>query len=239
MAKLSELARAVISIPPRELARSVARLTIEAHASKLLERLPQLELVDVAGSVELTVDLAPRANRHDWSLGAAEQFFLQAILVGRQVRTAFEIGTFNGCTTKVIAEALPEDGHVTTLDLPPTVFDATQNPGGITGAGIGLVYRDSPAAGRITQLLEDSLAFDATPHAEQYDLVLVDGAHEFRHGVADTRSALRLVAPGGVILWDDFIPRYHALVRGICQEMRGRDLYRLVGSSLGVYLASR
>ncbi len=237
MAKLTELARAITVVPPRQLARGVARFPLEAQAAALLDALPQLELVDVAGAVTFPVTVEPRSGRHAWSLGAAEQFVLQAILAGRHVKTAFEIGTFNGGTTKVLAEGLPTDGRVTTMDLPPKAFDATQKPDGVTGDGVGRVYRDSPAAGRVEQLFEDSLAFDATLYAGRYDLVLVDGGHEYVHGVADTRTALRLVAPGGIILWDDFAPYWHGLVRGICQEMEGRALSRLAGSSLGVYLA--
>jgi len=237
MARLRQLVRALAAAPPVELARGVARFPLEAEAARLLDALPELELVDITGPVSFPVRLEPRSHRHAWSLGAAEQFVLQAIVAGRGVRTAFEIGTFNGGTTKLLAEALPATGRVTTMDLPPTAFDATQSPVGVTSGGVGAAYRDSPAVAKIEQLLEDSLSFDPTPHAGRYDLVLVDGGHEYEHGVADTRTALRLVAPGGVILWDDFVPYWHGLVRGICQEMAGRGLARLAGSSLGVYLA--
>jgi hypothetical protein len=67
--------------------------------------------------------------------------------------------------------------------------------------------------------------------------VLVDGGHGYEHGVTDTRTALQLVAPGGLILWDDFEPYWHGLVRGICHEMQGRALSRLAGTSFGVYVA--
>lgn len=236
MSKLMQLARAVKAVPPGQLARGVARHPLEAQAAALLDALSELELADITGPVTFPAQIQPRAGRHAWSLGAAEQFVLQAILAGRKVRTAFEIGTFNGGTTKLLAEGVAEGGRVTTMDLPPASFDASQRPDGVKGDGVGRAYRDSPAADRVEQLLEDSLTFDASPYAGRYDLVLVDGGHEYVHGVADTRTALRLVAPGGVILWDDFEPYWHGLVRGICQEMEGRELCRLAGTSLGVYL---
>lgn len=121
------------------------------------------------------------------------------------------------------------------MDLPAAAFDESQNPAGFVGSEVGEAYRDSPAAGRITQLLEDSLSFDAGDHERRYDLVLVDGGHEYAHGVADTRTALKLVAPGGLVVWDDFEPYWHGLVRGICQEMHGR-LCRLAGTAFGVYV---
>lgn len=67
--------------------------------------------------------------------------------------------------------------------------------------------------------------------------MLVDGGHEYENGVADTLAALRLVRPGGIILWDDFQPYWDGLVHGICDTMQGRRLCRLAGSSLGVYVA--
>lgn len=236
MATVKELARAVRAVPTRRLARNVARTPLELRAACLLEALPSIELVTLTGPITFRASVSPPGGRHDWSLGAAEQIVLQTLVKGRSVTRVFEIGTFNGGTTRVLAEALPPDGRVVTLDLPPTEFDATQQPNGFTGGEVGSAYRQSPAAGKVTQLLADSLKFDAAPYAGGYDLVLVDGGHEFVHGVADTRTALKLVAPGGVVVWDDFVPYWHGLVRGICQELEGRRLCRLAGTTFGVYV---
>ena len=212
------------------------RSPLELQAVRLLDDLPAIELVDVSGPTTFEAHVAESSGRHGWSLGAAEQIVLQAVVSGRHVHSAFEIGTFNGGTTRVLAEALPPDGTVVTIDLPPAEFDATQSPNRFSGGDVGQQYQDSPAASKVTQLLEDSLAFDPSPYTGKFDLVLVDGGHEYVHGVADTRTALKLVAPGGVILWDDFAPYWHGLVRGICEQMRGRSLCRLAGTSFGVYV---
>jgi SAM-dependent methyltransferase len=236
VARLRDLGRAFTAAPPRETVRSIARAPLELQATRLLDALPRLELADLTDSEAVTLTFGGPAGRHAWSLGFAEQLALQAIVSARRMTSAFEIGTFNGGTTRILAEALAEPGRVTTIDLPPAAFDSTQRPDGVTGAGVGAAYHDSPAADRVTQLLVDSLGFDAEPYAGQYDLVLVDGGHEYVHGIADTRTALRVVAPGGVIIWDDFTPYWHGLVRGICETMEGRRLARLAGTCLGVYL---
>lgn len=234
-----DVARALRSMPVPELARATARAPLVAEAAHRLSTLPRIELIEVAGPVSFTATVSDPFGRHEWSLGAAEQMILQALIAGRGVKRVFEIGTFNGGTTRVIAEALPDDGEVVTMDLPQSEFDATQRPRDFAGVDVGRAYSDSPAEGKVTQLLEDSLKFDASPYAGRFNLVLVDGGHEYPHGVADTRTALRLVAIGGVILWDDFEPYWHGLVRGICQEMRGRRLCRLAGTSFGVYVNDR
>jgi predicted O-methyltransferase YrrM len=184
---------------------------------------------------ELEVRLPLKTGRHDWSLGAAEQLILQTLIKTRGCRTAFEIGTFNGGTTRLIAEALPDDGQVWTIDLAPSDFDATQAPRGFAGSQVGLAYRDSPAASKITQLFGNSLAYDFSAYRGSADLVLVDAGHEYQNGFVDSKSALELVRPGGLILWDDFAPYWHGLVNGICEAMSGRELGRLAGTALAVY----
>ena len=203
----------------------------------MLRSLPTVELASLTGPLSFTATISALDRRHDWSLGALEQLVLQALIQARGIRSAFEIGTFNGGTTRVIAEALPDDGRIVTLDLPSDAFDASQAPKGFRGADVGRAYESSTSKHKVTQLLGNSLEFDVTPYRGQFDLVLVDGGHEYVHGVADTRTALELIAPGGLVLWDDFAPYWHGLVRGICQEMQSKSLARLAGTSLGVYVA--
>ena len=223
---------------PRAYLRGVARLPLEQRAARAVSGLPTIQLAELCGGVrEVTVNLAPADSRHGWSLGEAEQLCLQTLIRTRGCRTAFEIGTFNGGTTRLMAEALPTDGRVYTLDLPPAAFDATQSPAGFSGSSVGVAYRGSPAEHKITQLFGDSLSFDFAPYQRSADLVLVDAGHEYENGLSDSRAALRLVRPGGIILWDDFEPYWHGLVTGICDAMAGRDLARLAGTALAVHRA--
>lgn len=216
--------------------RSMARTPLVRSAAVLLESLEAVDLSDITGGLTFEATVSAPDSRHAWSLHAADQLVLQAIVAGRVARTAFEIGTFNGGTTRVLAEALPDDGQVWTLDLSPAEFDATQAPTAFTGVQVGQAYRSSPAVGKITQLWGDSAAFDFSPYRGRCDLVLVDGGHEYHHGIADTRTAFDLVAPGGIVLWDDFQPYWHGLVRGIVEAAGSRRPRRLAGTSLGVYV---
>jgi predicted O-methyltransferase YrrM len=236
--KLQKIVRAIRAAArdPRGLAKDVARLPLEREAAALISTLPVVELSDLTGdTARASVSVPPRSTRHDWSLGTAEQIVLQLLVRVRGCRTAFELGTFNGATTRVIAEALPSDGKVWTLDLPEAQFDATQRPPGMDARGVGAAYRSSPAASKIIQLFGDSLDFDFAPYAWSADLVLVDAGHEYANGLADTNTALGIVRSGGIILWDDFTPYWHGLVRGICDAMDGRPFGRLAGTALATY----
>jgi hypothetical protein len=181
-------ARALRStISSRRPIREIVRSPLQREAAVLLDSLEVADLTDVTGAVTFTASVRSPDAQHRWSLHAPDQLVIQAIIAARGVRTAFEIGTFNGGTTRLIAEALPEDGRVWTLDLPPDAFDRTQSPDSFTGAQVGRAYRGSSAEHKITQLLEDSATFDPAPYEGKCDLVLVDGGHEYRHGVTDTR----------------------------------------------------
>src|SRR5437899_11284845 len=212
--------------------RGVARLPLEQEAAARIALLPVVELADITGdTAEIPVRLAAKSSRHAWSLGTAEQLILQVLIRTRGCKTAFEIGTFNGGTTRLLAEALPQDGRVWTIDLPRSEFDGTQAPTNFDGSQVGVAYRDSPAAHKITQILGDSLRFNFDKYEQVADLVLVDGGHEYANGVADTKTALRLVRSEGIVLWDDFEPYWHGLVNGICDAMDGHEFGRLAGTS--------
>jgi predicted O-methyltransferase YrrM len=223
---------------PRRYLRGAARLPLEQEAAARIKSLPIVELADLVDvSSDLTVRVGATADRHGWSLGSGEQLLLQVLIRARGCHTAFEIGTFNGGTTRLIAETLPEDGKVWTMDLPPDEFDATQAPDDFSGMQVGAAYRNSAAAGKITQIIGNSLEYDFSAYEEVADLVLVDGGHEYMNGLADTRTALRLVRSGGLILWDDFESYWHGLVNGICEAMHGRRFGRLAGTAFAVYVS--
>jgi predicted O-methyltransferase YrrM len=235
--RIRDSARAAATNPRRYL-RGAARLPLEQRAAALITSLPVIQLADLVGvSSDVTVRVGAKAGRHGWSLGTGEQLVLQVLIRARGCQTAFEIGTFNGGTTRLIAETLPEDGKVWTIDLPPAEFDASQAPDDdFSGLQVGAAYRNSTAAGKITQILGNSLEYDFSRYAGMADLVLVDGGHEYANGLTDTKTALRLVRSGGLILWDDFEAYWHGLVSGICDAMCGRRFGTLAGTAFAVYV---
>jgi predicted O-methyltransferase YrrM len=226
---------AVASSVARTSPRALARRPLEQWAGQLIGQHPAVDLSAVTGQISFEAHLGGEETRHAWSLHASDQFILQSLIAARDVKRVFEIGTFNGGTTRIIAECLPDDGIVWTLDLPPTDFDRTQGPKNFTGSDVGREYRTSPAAGKVQQILADSLEFDVEPYRGQCDLVFIDGAHDYAHGVSDTLKAFELVAPDGVIVWDDFQPYWHGLVRGIYEGAGANPPRRLAGSNLGIW----
>jgi hypothetical protein len=123
-------------------------------------------------------------------------------------REIIEIGTFDGRTTLNLALNAPAACPVFTLDLPPgqaTEFALDEGEDQfVDKPRPGARFAHNPAARRITQLCGDSARYDWSAHAGRAGLVFVDGSHAYDYVQADSRTALRLAAPGGVVLWHDY-----------------------------------
>ena len=218
------------------LVRGLARYPLEheaAHAHLAIPAATFAELFPEFVTANLTVSRAD-VDRHSWNVRLHEAIYLGQMVAALGARQIFEIGTFDGGTTRTLAEQSPADAVVHTIDLPESAFDATQTPNGFTGARVGEKHRASPAAGKVRQIRADASSFDFEPFAAAMDFVFVDAAHDYPHGVADSRTALRLVRPGGVVVWHDFEPYWSGLVHAICEATAGRPLRKLSGTSMAV-----
>jgi predicted O-methyltransferase YrrM len=128
------------------------------------------------------------------NLDPMEQFALAAIARLRQPRTIFELGTYDGATTLLLARTAPH-ARILTLDLDPTLASAATVADEVENArtGVGSRYAGRPEADRIEQLFGDSRRFDFSPWLGTVDLVLVDAGHEYDSVAVDTATAFRLL----------------------------------------------
>jgi predicted O-methyltransferase YrrM len=158
-------------------------------------------------------------------------------------KRVFEIGTFRGRTALNFARNSPSDCVVYTLDLPPDDrLDARLATNAaderiISQSETGIDYRGKPGAEKIRQLFGDSTKFDFTPYYQTIDLVLVDGAHHHAAVVSDTENALRMVRPGGWILWHDFANYgdYNDVTRAVLERLPGDQVIQIDQTQLAVY----
>ena len=176
-------------------------------------------------------------SRHGWNVKLHEEIYLAAAVRALNPNRIFEIGTFNGQTTLQLATAAPEDAVIYTIDLPEDRFDATQGPEAFNGARVGEKYRDSAVAHKVRQLRADTTTFDFAPYHGKIDFLFVDAAHDYPHGLIDSQNALKMVKPGGAVVWHDFEPYWSGLVQAICEVTAGRSLRRLAGTSMAVLRA--
>ena len=157
-----------------------------------------------------------------------------------ECRTVFEIGTYVGRTTWLIARNNP-DARVFTLDLPSLdaarrlKYEAT-DPEYFVGYDRGSRFAGTPEAARITQLFGDSATFDFSPYRGKMDLVFVDGSHSYESVRSDTEAALGMLSERGTIVWDDYLyyPGIYRVVNDLAPAL-DRPVFHIVGTRLAVY----
>lgn len=158
-------------------------------------------------------------------------------------KAVFEIGTFRGRTALNFALNAPDDCKVHTLDLPPAGRDEGARATGSADTSLiqqskpGAEFLGRPEAARIEQLYGDSTRFDFTPYYDRMDIVFVDGAHHYAAALSDTRHALRMVRPGGVVLWHDFANYgdYNDVTRAVLECLPGTEVFQIDNSQLALY----
>lgn len=90
---------------------------------------------------------------------------------------------------------------------------------------IGRYYLNADLGRRVCQIYADSRRWDISNYPDGFfDTVLIDGGHQEDVVLNDTRKALRLLRPGGLLLWHDFcqdagIVKERASVRGVVRAV--------------------
>lgn len=168
-------------------------------------------------------------------------------VLAKRAHTCFEFGTCTGKTAYLWARNASKDVQIVTLTLAPQqaseyVRDARDTEGD-TGFALAesaftdFLYSDAPEASRITQLFGDSKAFDETAYTSWADLVFVDGSHAESYVESDSAKAMRIVKPGGLVLWHDYAGPAHAPgVYAVLNRLaRTVPIRRIEGTSFAVW----
>lgn len=170
----------------------------------------------------------------------ANRLVLAAICHRLGARTFFEFGTNQGRTAWTVARNNPAM-TVLTLDL-PNLAAASHVHLELTDRRLfqewnrGDAFAGTPEVDRIEMLFGDSATFDYSPFEGAIDVVYIDGSHSYSYVKNDTEAALRMLSPGGAIVWDDF-PGY-AGIYAYLEEFAARLhvlLLHIRGTRLVVY----
>ncbi len=154
----------------------------------------------------------------------------------------FETGTFRGVGALTMALNAPQ-ADVYTLDLPAQYSPAevqTLSRGDkewvrLSRTSIGFAFHNHPSASRIHQLYGNSLTFQPPPELDHTDLCFIDGGHSEQCIQADTETALKILSPTGVIVWDDYSWFVDGVGRYLTTLSKSLPLYRIAGSQLVLY----
>lgn len=179
-------------------------------------RAPSGEILTWFPELETTVVTIGDLQFQAQNMSPMEIYCLLGIVAVRGSRRIFEFGTYDGATTAHLSASAP-DVEIWTLDLPDDQgFLHTQaERSGELPKRTGFRYRDSPHARRIKQLYGDSRQYDFSPWANSMDLVVIDGGHSYETVRSDSANALKMLAPHGIIVWDDYSPVWPDVVKAV------------------------
>lgn len=203
-----------------------------------------------------------------WRMEVDDAPILRYLYRGFRPRRHLEFGTWQGfgaclclseCDATVWTINLPQGELIAGApayssvesDVPPYASPLAGADPSVyqTDAGIfiGHQYRAAGFGHRVCQVYCDSREWDTTAYPPGFfDSVLIDGGHAPDVVISDTRKALQLVRPGGLLLWHDFCPDPEILesspasagvvaaLTGHWHEIRGemRDLFWIQPSFL-------
>jgi len=126
-------------------------------------------------------------------------------------RKIFEIGTFRGRTALALAQNTNAEVFTLDVEYPPKDIDLTDAYFVLVKEEVGSVFRDAGQPG-ITQLWGDSRTFDFSPYYGQIDVILIDGAHDYRTVLSDLRNAEKMAR---LIFCHDFASHAQGCVQAI------------------------
>ena len=135
-----------------------------------------------------------------------------------------EFGTFTGRTAYNLA--LNTSDRIYTVDIERNV-DAASNVWGMGypdyRAGEAFLG-ESEVKDRIELITGDSRSLDFSHLYGKMGMVIVDGGHSYEVAKSDTQNALRLIRPGGIIIWDDYGPYWPGVKAAVDELVNPDDL---------------
>ena len=213
------------------------------------QKIPIANLADVfpaemeRGSITLEHFLGQWGN-----ISIEELCKISLIVSWLRPQAVFEFGTFNGMTTLQMAINAPPECKLYTLDVHPDskaasnleIGEIDRHLAQKTGAfqfEVGSYFKGTTYERQISQLWGDSTHVDLTAYYGQVDVVFVDAGHTYYYTKSDTENALKMVRPGGVVLWHDYLQVLHPDVTQCLYEqaLDGLPIYHLRGTNLAVY----
>lgn len=139
------------------------------------------------------------------------QSFLKTLLVMHKPRKVLEIGTAVGFSALLMSAYLPEGGHITTIEnYEKRIPIAREN------------FRQAGKEGEISLIQGDALAV-MKELTEAYDFIFMDAAKG--QYIYYLPEAVRLLAPGGVLISDNVLQGGDVLESRFAVERRDRTIH--------------
>jgi caffeoyl-CoA O-methyltransferase len=179
---------------------------MEAEMAEIIEAYADAHTDDLSHLLEdLLAETESITGRSHWSIGKVEGKLLQMLIKISNTKRVVEVGTFTGFSALVMAEALPEDGILTTCENSQEYAD------------IALRYfKKSPYGKRIRLKLGPALQSLGAIANNSEDFIFIDADKPSYGRYFD--EALRILRSGGLILVDNVFWRNKIFKKKISNE---------------------
>ena len=179
---------------------------MEAELARIVEDYVDTHTDDVSTLLEeLLTETEKITGRSRWSVGKVEGKLLQMLIKISNARRVVEVGTFTGYSALAMAEALPQDGVLTTLENSREFAAIAQR-----------YFEKSPYGHKIQLKLGPALqSLQAMPDNSE-DFVFID-ADKPSYGLYFD-EAMRILRSGGIIFVDNVFWRHKIFKKKITNE---------------------
>ena len=155
--------------------------------------------------LELMAETEEKTGLARWSVGKSEGKFIQFLVKISGTKQAVEVGTFTGYSALMLAEALPDDGLVTTCETNKEY------------ARIAVKYfKKSPHGRKIKLQIGPAIETLRKIPSRSVDFVFID-ADKPAYGQY-YEASMRILKPGGFILVDNVFWRFKIFKKKITNE---------------------
>lgn len=130
---------------------------------------------------------------HGWNSEREVGYFLASLIRLTKAKTVLEVGVFEGYTSAEMIKALPKHGYYAGIDIKD--LRANENK---------QAFVNLSKEGKVIDLIiEDSLTSMPKLQKNHFDLVFIDGNHEFNHVLKEFKIAETLITQTGIIAFHD------------------------------------
>ncbi|MCU7876049.1 MAG: class I SAM-dependent methyltransferase [Candidatus Thiodiazotropha sp. (ex Lucinoma borealis)] len=172
----------------------------------------------------------------------------------------FEFGTYMGATTLLFARNSQQTTSIFTVDIDPNAIstqegigekeylsDDTANDEYLkdTFSKHGAIYinrTQDAVKQRITQIYQDSTTIEPQIQnfLNRFELIFIDGGHDFNTVKCDTDNALRMATDDSIIIWHDFRSQIHGdVTRFINEFCNNHEIIHIQNTMLALMLMGK
>jgi predicted O-methyltransferase YrrM len=202
-------------------------------------KLPRRRLSDVFPGIDACGVVSvrkPESRKINWSLDLQELIHILCVAKHTNAKRILEVGTYDGFTALNLAANLDDDGEIYTVDLPQ---DKQVRLDGISNACsdfeiVGSKFRGEEEASIIRQLWADSTEADWHSFGSPFDLIVIDGSHDYPFVKSDSANAVKHVRPGGTVFWHDY-GQFPDVSRAVDELARNLPIVAIQGTRLACF----